>query len=115
MYTLTIQDSQRNITKSVVFDFHHQARTWALLNGFFDDFNPVTHETTTLTRNEMKLTTRDLFNYVNPALMYKSFLKREGLQDGLLDENYIFFDELLLAKTHGPLEGETYNKDEASK
>ena len=112
MYTLTIHDERRNKTKSIIFSFYHQTRTWSLLNGFFDHVNPFTHESTTLTRIEMAITTRDLFNYINPALMYKNFLKREGLEDGLLDVDHEYFNDVLADKAAGQLEGEQHSSEE---
>lgn len=50
MYTVTVRDQERNRIKWVVFQFHHQAKTWMLLNGFFDGFNILTHETAELKR-----------------------------------------------------------------
>ena len=45
MYTITIRDQDRNRIKWMVFTFKVQARTWMLLNGFYDGFNMLTLET----------------------------------------------------------------------
>lgn len=52
----------------------------------------------------MKVTTRDLFNYVNPARRYGPFLKENKLQDGDLDPGLV--PEVLEAKQQGTLPGE---------
>lgn len=50
LYTVTIRDQDRNRIKWKVFHFYHEARTWMLLNGFFDDYNPLTHESAEIKR-----------------------------------------------------------------
>lgn len=50
LYTVTIRDQDRNRIKWKVFSFYHEARTWMVLNGFFDDYNPLTHESAELKR-----------------------------------------------------------------
>lgn len=44
-YSITIRDQDRNRTKWKLFNFKFQARTWMLINGFYDGFNMLTLET----------------------------------------------------------------------
>lgn len=55
----------------------------------------------------MKVTTRDLFNFVNPACKYQTFLKQRGLVDGIAqpeEDDYIETREL---KQQGILLGDS--------
>lgn len=54
----------------------------------------------------MKVTTRDLFNYNNPACKYQTFLKRCGLVEGVAVPEEDNYASTLEAKRQGTLAGE---------
>lgn len=54
----------------------------------------------------MKVTTRDLFNYVNPACKYGTFLRQRGLVDGIAEREEDNYEAARDAKQQGTLAGE---------